>query len=401
MAYNPGIQYRGDQYLFQALTNLGEKAGEAITNYRKDRAESQFLEEQAQGLFDSARQHSNLVRLDDPQVAKALEDEITDLGKFGGMSLAQKRAKVGQLRFQIDSLMKAGQTRQEGRRADEYLGLQRQNVALGQQREAREVAQAAAQRQAGQRFLGEMDQATRVPAGRNFSLGQEPSGVPQQPQLTVQQILAAGARAGGDLDPRLMGQVGELLQRGQQWNLQPGQEFNLPGGAKGVATSPGQLQLLQPRTTIGGRGAYRTRIEKDPITGNVIERVVVPMTSEEVEQERQGAAAAVALPMPDVVKRLINEYAENQAKIQSGDKRHWGASRAKRNDYIKTQLESLGYDTRGQWIAGVQEPGGAAIGLASAVPAGPTAALPVFSGLQQGGRTNWEGANIVFKGRRQ
>ena len=70
MAYNPGIQYRGDMYLYQALTNLGEKAGEAITNYRKDRAESQFLEEQAQGRFDAARKQSNLVRLDDPEVAK-------------------------------------------------------------------------------------------------------------------------------------------------------------------------------------------------------------------------------------------------------------------------------------------------------------------------------------------
>lgn len=398
MAYNPHTQYRGDMYLYQAITNLGEKAGEALTNYRKDRAESQFLEQQMQGLMDSARQHSNLVRLDDPQVAKALEDEVTDLGKFGGMSLAQKRGKVAALNFQLNQLMKVG----ESQRANRYLGLQEENVALGRRREEREVAEAAGQRQAQQRFMSEVMARTRDPAGRNFNIDQDASGAPRR-QPTVNDLLAAGAAAGGRLDPRIMGQVGQLLQANNQWNLAPGQTFDFGENIRGVATSPGGMTAFNttPRT-LAGQAATVTETSFDPETGNTV-TTRRAQTPEELRQAQLRANTAAAGPMPEGVKALVDEHLKNRLQMAQGNKRggwDWtrlGQKFLDRNVEIERILREVGYDQEGRLLTVAQGPNATA---ASVQPA-PSLAQPVFENLPLGGQTNWGGANIRFKGRKE
>jgi hypothetical protein len=322
MAYNPGIQYRGDQYLYQALTNLGEKAGEAITNYRKDRAESQFLEEQLQGMLGSAQQFSNLVNVQDPQVAEALQKNAADLGKFSGMSLAQKRAKVGQLRFELDSLMKAADTRQQSRRADEYLGLQKQNVAVAERRDAREVAAENARREAGQRFLGELTQPGGVPAGRNFSVNQDASGVPKRPQLTVEDILAAGARVGGDLDPKLLG--GMLEQ------FDPTKRLQAEAYAKQVEL---QNQRMQQEQQEGATGNVSISVPNpnDPTKPLTVRVPFNALTAEQQDYVNRAFSGQQAKPKAGTVDPLTDPNVLREVVRQLTVKKAGGTKAAKVN----------------------------------------------------------------------
>jgi hypothetical protein len=106
MAYNPGTHYRGEAYLFQAISNLGQSAGKALETYREDRQEDQFLEQELQGLLQSGQRLAPLIQVQDPEVAATIERNVSDLGKFAGLSLAQKRAKVAQMGFELDALFK-------------------------------------------------------------------------------------------------------------------------------------------------------------------------------------------------------------------------------------------------------------------------------------------------------
>jgi hypothetical protein len=313
MAYNPGIQYRGDQYLYQAISNLGEKAGEAIGNYRKERAEGQFLEQEAQGLLQTGQRMAKLVDVQDPQVAEALQQNITDLGKFAGMSLAQKRAKLAQLRFDLDQFMKAAASREQGRRADEYLGLQKQNVELGQRRDAREVAAEAAQRQAGQRFVGELQQRQGVPAGRNFSLNQDRSGQPQNPEMTVDDILRAWSVGGADVDPKMV--LGMLEQ------ADPTKRLQAQAYAKQVEL---QNQRLQQEQQEGATGNVSLSVPNPndptkPLTVRVPFKALTPEQQDYVnrafsgQQAKPAAGTVDPLTDPDVLREVVRQLTVKKA----------------------------------------------------------------------------------------
>lgn len=89
--------------------------------------------------------------------------------------------------------------------------------------------------------------------------------------------------------------------------------------------------------------------------------------------------------MPKHIEELVKAYAVEAAEVASGDSRNWrGAERSKRMDYIKTQLASMGYDTRGQPLG--------ALPSESAAPG--SDAIPDFGQLRPGQRTNWFGADI-------
>jgi hypothetical protein len=49
MPYDPGIQFRGDQYMAQAGQNIGDDLTKALTRYREDKKKAEFN----QGIFDS------------------------------------------------------------------------------------------------------------------------------------------------------------------------------------------------------------------------------------------------------------------------------------------------------------------------------------------------------------
>ncbi len=100
MSYAPGIEYRGDQYLFRGISSLGDSAAKAIDDYRKTKRESQA----ADAAFET------LVRSAGPMVQSGvippeLVQEMGDLGKFSGLSASAKKAKLGQLGVSLQMLM--------------------------------------------------------------------------------------------------------------------------------------------------------------------------------------------------------------------------------------------------------------------------------------------------------
>lgn len=146
MAYNPQIEYRGDQYLFNAVANLGESVGKGIQQYRASRDESKFLDEQAQTLAVLAA----------PRIASGAltKDVLDDLAKVPSMSLAQKRGKIKGLEFLLNDADKQMQAQAEQSRHNEEMGIKRANVELqrgnlmvGQVREERRRADEQRQNQ--------------------------------------------------------------------------------------------------------------------------------------------------------------------------------------------------------------------------------------------------------------
>ena len=139
MPYNPQVQPRGDVYLNRAISSLGENIGTAIKEYRQRREESQFLDQQAEGLATAAA----------PLVQSGALDQafVDDMAKFPELSLSQKRAKAASTLFLIDRAQKqADSQRDEGyRKANLELArgrflvdAQRENrVAEGDARQAR------------------------------------------------------------------------------------------------------------------------------------------------------------------------------------------------------------------------------------------------------------------------
>lgn len=235
MAYNPGVQYRGDMYMYQAIANLGEQAGKAFTQYRQDRAKSQFLDTKLQGLLRAAQQAQGLVDPSDPQMLEQVGGVVDELGRLGKMSLSQKEALAGDIEFRLSNLMQAGAQREQARRGQAYFDLQKRNVELNEGRAQREQQEA----EAGRRFYASLNEPKSVPDAWTGTTSVSPQIRPEAQERTVDDFLRAAAAAGQGLDPRHITTAAELLHRGRQdWNLRPGQIIPLPGGRNGCGNEP-------------------------------------------------------------------------------------------------------------------------------------------------------------------
>src|SRR6266851_4344572 len=80
MPYAPAIEYRGDQYLFQGITQAGQAAAQGIAQIKANRQEQQGLDALAQNYYFK----------DDPDM----------LQKFESSGLSAKRAMIGQAHAQ-------------------------------------------------------------------------------------------------------------------------------------------------------------------------------------------------------------------------------------------------------------------------------------------------------------
>jgi hypothetical protein len=100
MPYAPGIEYRGDQYLFRGISSLGESAAKAIDEYRTTKRESQAADAAFETLVRSAGPlvQSGVIP---PEMAR----DMGDLGKFSGLSASAKKAKLGQLGVSLQMIM--------------------------------------------------------------------------------------------------------------------------------------------------------------------------------------------------------------------------------------------------------------------------------------------------------
>lgn len=139
MPYAPGIQPRGDQYLFSGISQLGQGLGEAVRNFVKSKRESDFLDKQMVGLAAAMKPMIDSGEID-PEI-------VSDMEKFPGMSLAQKRGAAASYLFQIQSAKEARAERasaedRTARRSMEHGRLQMEAARFNQQSQERATEQA-------------------------------------------------------------------------------------------------------------------------------------------------------------------------------------------------------------------------------------------------------------------
>lgn len=123
MPYNPGIQYRGDQYLFQGIAGAGNALAEGVQQFRKDRRESEFLDAQAESLGRILGQSA-------PDQGGA--ELLQTLGKVPSMSLNKKRGALASVMFGIAEREKEAERAAVQKRADQRTAVDERQLQLQQ-----------------------------------------------------------------------------------------------------------------------------------------------------------------------------------------------------------------------------------------------------------------------------
>lgn len=119
MPYNPQIEYRGDRALFAGIADAGKSVAEGVRQWRANREESQFLDQQAEmiGQLIAPKVAQGGVGFD-PKI-------VDDLANFPGLSLSQKRGKLSGLRFMYDQNQRAEQAAVEDARHKDAMEMRR------------------------------------------------------------------------------------------------------------------------------------------------------------------------------------------------------------------------------------------------------------------------------------
>lgn len=124
MAYNPGIEYRGDVYWAQGIRSLGDSVAKGIQQFRQERDESRAA--------DSA--YETLLQLGGPDLLKRSADgegpKLDDLAKFAGQSLSKKKATLGQLGVMLQLSRQSRQDEEASKYHADSLANQRAGLEL-------------------------------------------------------------------------------------------------------------------------------------------------------------------------------------------------------------------------------------------------------------------------------
>lgn len=162
MPYNPGIEYRGDRYLFEGVAGAGQALAQGVKQWRANKQESQFLDQQAETMG----------RLIAPQVAQGgggYDPKIVDdLANFPSLSLSQKRGKLAGLQFLVDQNQKQQEAAAVQSRHNDEMGarragleIQRGQLMAGEVRQQRQAdAESARARDTLGMLLGLSGQST-------------------------------------------------------------------------------------------------------------------------------------------------------------------------------------------------------------------------------------------------
>jgi hypothetical protein len=288
IGYNPGITYRGGEFLAQGIAQAGNAVAEGLAQFRKNREERDFLDQQRQTLA------AELGKFKDFEKA-ANEDDSSPAGQFlktfanwDNLSLAkQKAAVVDGQHYLAKREQEAQRTRAEQwhllaeQRAQEGLELQRQNLGLAKGQagvqamtalanlynQVKDNARAdaylwLAQKAQGFTLKRQEDEAARKAKedaalagfGRDFSryAGEDfvpDSGVGMLRPMTSEQRRDAalgrnpGAFASDRFDTNAAALMRFALKPSDGWGLRPGQGVPLPDGSTGIATTPNSLQV--------------------------------------------------------------------------------------------------------------------------------------------------------------
>lgn len=126
MPFNPAVNYRGDQYLAQGIGAVGDSVSEALQRMQKERQESQFLDEQINGILRAGAPLAKEGMIDPDLVAKQIE-------KAGSMGLAQKRGFAASLAFELSQAQKHADRQLQSKRDQELADYRNNTLELQQQ----------------------------------------------------------------------------------------------------------------------------------------------------------------------------------------------------------------------------------------------------------------------------
>lgn len=121
------------RHLAAGISSFGESMGEAIEAYKKGKAQHEYLNEEFEGLqehLDDAEMGSEFDGGEGQTSFSASypDDLAKDIAKFGEMGLSQKKAKIADLKFEIDRFYKERDFTQKKSQFDEQFELEKKGV---------------------------------------------------------------------------------------------------------------------------------------------------------------------------------------------------------------------------------------------------------------------------------
>ena len=196
MPYNPQTQYRGDVYLSRGIEDAGRGLAGAIQNFRRDKAESDFLDEQVVGLAAAAKPLVDAGELD-PSL-------VEDLSKFPGQSLAKKRGIAARALFEVQNARAMRQEKQQTQDLNLRRGMEKARLDM----EAARFNQASAEQ-------------ARARAGQErFNLGlSEYINTPELLRRPLSEAAPGIAAAAGVATPEMLGRLDEARLRNAELNI--------------------------------------------------------------------------------------------------------------------------------------------------------------------------------------
>lgn len=248
MPYNPGIQYRGDQYLFEGIASAGNSLAGAIREYRDTREKSRAADTAFEGLAGLAGQLAQ-----NGSLPPSLIEQLPDAGKFSGLSLAQKQAKLGSLTASIAQLMTDSNQRSDREMRGAYLDLAKRQDDRSARKDAEETPLVlegirlnnAAVRDAGARRQAEQESTAGLLAdlqrfdamADNPPLAMDPTLLDAIKRPGGVELAALARNPGVDPETRrsLLSYALDPRKNRESWNLTPGQTVVYGDGNVGLA----------------------------------------------------------------------------------------------------------------------------------------------------------------------
>lgn len=195
MPYNPGTQYRGDVHLARGIEDAGRGLAGAIQNFRRDKAESDFLDEQVVSLATAAKPFVESGEMD--------ASLVEELSKFPGQSLTKKRGIAARALFEVQNARATRQERVETE--DRNLRRNREGARLAMEQE---------------RFGAEKAERGRLTAGRDrFNAELSRWMGSQMGPKTMREAAVGLAAESGLATPEMLGGLDDARLRDMEMNI--------------------------------------------------------------------------------------------------------------------------------------------------------------------------------------
>jgi hypothetical protein len=228
MPYNPGIEYRGDRYLFAGITGAGEAIGEGIRRYRQDRMEGKMLD----------TEHEQLSRL----LAKRMktagqpgDEEVIDrLAKYPSMGLGAKRAAVNSLKVELKMADDLAREAAVERRHSQAMGYQQAGLEVDRGRLLKDLMER-------ERVAADRDRATQEQQGLNAELAQY-FGSPETVRAPIDQVVPGMLSRHNAATPNIAMQLLDQAKAPFRPEL-----IDLGGGVQAMTSSKGSaVPVIKP-----------------------------------------------------------------------------------------------------------------------------------------------------------